>query len=80
MVHMDFFKNKIKKFQEKKMDEILFKIQFHESTKKKLEKEMRKIGVKDEKLEKNISYHSQMVTIWRGNEKKLRKQIADNSE
>ena len=80
MVHMDFFKNKIKKFQEKKLDEILFKIQFHESTKKKLEEEMKKIGTRDEKLEKNISYHSQMVTIWRGNEKKLRKQIADNSE
>ena len=80
MVDMDFFKNKIKKFQEKKMDEILFKIQFHESTKKKLEEEMKKIGAKDEKLEKNILYHSQMVIIWRGNEKKLRKQIADNSE
>ena len=80
MVDMNFFKNKIKKFQEKKLDEILFKIQFHESTKKKLEEEMKKIGDKDEKLEKNILYHSQMVIIWRGNEKKLRKQIADNSE
>ena len=79
MVHMDFFKNKIKKFQEKKMDEILFKIQFHESTKKKLEEEMKKIGAKDEKLEKNISYHSQMVEIWRENEKKLRKQMTGNS-
>ena len=38
---MDFFKNKIKKFQEKKLDEILFKIQFHESTRKKLEEEIR---------------------------------------
>jgi len=79
MIHMDFFKNKIKKFQEKKLDEILFKIQFHESSKKKLEEEMKKIGTRDEKLEKNISYHSQMVIIWRGNEKKLRKQIESNS-
>ena len=34
---MDFFKNKVKnklkKYQEQKLDEILFKIQFHESTK-----------------------------------------------
>ena len=80
MIHMDFFKNKIKKFQEKKLDEILFKIQFHESSKKKLEEEMKKIGTRDEKLEKNISYHSQMVIIWRGNEKKLRKQIESNSQ
>ena len=80
MVDMNFFKNKIKKFQEKKLDEILFKIQFHESSKKKLEEEMKKIGTRDEKLEKNISYHSQMVIIWRGNEKKLRKQIESNSQ
>ena len=45
MVDMNFFKNKIKKFQEKKLDEILFKIQFHESTKKKLEEEMKKNSV-----------------------------------
>ena len=31
---MDFFNNKIKKYQEKKLDEILFKIQFYQSTKK----------------------------------------------
>ena len=40
ILDMDFFKNKIKKFQEKKLDEILFKIQFHESTKKKLEEQV----------------------------------------
>ena len=37
---MDFFKNKVKKYQEKKLDEILFKIQFHESTKIELEQKM----------------------------------------
>ena len=39
---MDFFKNKVKnklkKYQEKKLDEILFKIQFHGSNKTELEK------------------------------------------
>ena len=40
---MDFFKNKIKKYQEKKLDEILFKIQFHQSTKKELEEKMNKM-------------------------------------
>ncbi len=39
---MDFFNNKIKKYQEKKLDEILFKIQFHQSTKKELEEKMDK--------------------------------------
>ena len=75
---MDFFKNKIKKFQEKKLDEILFKIQFHESTGKKLEEEMKKSKEIDEKSQKQIKYHSQMEEIWRGNEKKLRRQMEEN--
>jgi len=74
---MDFFKNKVKKFQEKKLDEILFKIQFHESTRKKLEEEMKKTRISDEKSQKKIKYHSQMEEIWRGNEKKLRSQMKE---
>ena len=75
---MDFFKNKIKKFQEKKLDEIIFKIQFHESTRKKLEEEMKKSKEIDEKSQKQIKYHSQMEEIWRGNEEKLRRQMKEN--
>ena len=75
---MDFFKNKVKKFQEKKLDEILFKIQFHESTRKKLEEEMKKTKISDEKSQKKITYHFQMEEIWRGNEKKLRSQMKEN--
>ncbi len=77
ILDMDFFKNKIKKFQEKKLDEILFKIQFHESTKKKLEEQVQNTDFHDDKISKDISYHSQMIEIWKGNEKKLRKQMSD---
>ena len=72
---MDFFKNKVKKYQEKKLDEILFKIQFHQSTKNSLEEKMHKIKNSDDNLAKDISYHSKMVKIWIANEKKLRKQM-----
>ena len=75
---MDFFNNKIKKYQEKKLDEILFKIQFHQSTKKELEEKMNKLEYSDDKLVKDISYHSKMVEIWIANEKKLRKQMTEN--
>ena len=74
---MDFFKNKIKKYQEQKLDEILFKIQFHQSTKKELEEKLNKFESSDEKLTKDISYHGKMVDIWTANEKKLRKQMND---
>ena len=73
--NMDFFKNKIKKYQEKKLDEILFKIQFHQSTKKELEEKMNKMEFSDDKLTKDISYHGKMIEIWIANEKKLRKQM-----
>jgi hypothetical protein len=75
---MDFFKNKIKKYQEKKLDEILFKIKFHQSTINELEKKMNKIGISDHSITKDISYHCKMVEIWSANEKKLRKQMNEN--
>ena len=75
---MDFFKNKVKKYQEQKLDEILFKIQFHQSTKNELEEKLNKLELSDEKLTKDISYHGKMVDIWIANEKKLRKQMNDS--
>ena len=75
---MDFFKNKIKKYQEQKLDEILFKIQFHQSTKNELEEKLNKLELSDEKLTKDIVYHGKMVDIWIANEKKLRKQMNDS--
>ena len=75
---MDFFNNKIKKYQENKLDEILFKIQFHQSTKKELEEKMNKMEHSDNKLVKDISYHGKMVEIWCSNETKLRKQMSEN--
>ena len=80
---MDFFKNKVKnklkKYQEQKLDEILFKIQFHGSTKIELEKKMKAIEIMMMQNWLKISvYHAQMVDIWIGNEKKLRKQMAES--
>ena len=75
---MDFFKNKIKKYQAQKLDEILFKIQFHQSTKKELEEKLNKLESSDEKLTKDILYHGKMIDIWIANEKKLRKQMNDS--
>tara|TARA_B110000438_G_C15212323_1_gene393516 strand:- start:100 stop:330 length:231 start_codon:yes stop_codon:yes gene_type:complete len=75
---MDFFKNKIKKYQEKKLDEILFKIQFHQSKKNELEEKMNKMELTNDSMIKDISYHGKMVEIWNANEKKLRKQMNEN--
>ena len=74
---MDFFKNKIKKFQEKKLQEIIIKIEFHKSTREKLEKEIKKSNSSDEKDQKKIEYHAKMEEIWKNNKIKLRKQMKE---
>ena len=56
----------------------MFKIQLHESTRKKLEKEMANSNIFDEKSQKKIKYHLEMEEIWKGNEKKLRRQMDEN--
>ncbi len=76
---MDFFKNKIRKFQEKKLNEILEKIQFHEYMKIQSEKKV-KDSPDSAKLEKELSYHNLMVDIWKRNEEKLRTQMSEMEE
>ena len=76
---MDFFKNKIRKFQEKKLNEILEKIQFHEYMKIQSEKKVND-SPDSAKLEKELSYHNLMVDIWKRNEEKLRTQMSEMEE
>ena len=77
-ITLDFFKKRIRKYQEKKLDEIASKIQFHQYTKKQLEQKIKKM-INDEKttIIKEISYHSKMINIWKNNEEKLKKQMSE---
>ena len=76
---LDFFKNKIRKFQEKKLNEILEKIQFHEYMKIQSEKKVND-SPDSAKLEKELSYLNLMVDIWKRNEEKLRTQMSEMEE
>ena len=75
---LDFFKKRIRKYQEKKLDEITSKIQFHQYTKKQLEQKIAEM-INNEKtaIIKEISYHSKMINIWKNNEEKLKKQMSE---
>ncbi len=77
-ITLDFFKKRIRKYQEKKLNEILSKIQFHQYTKKQLEQKIKEM-INDEKttIIKEISYHSKMINIWKNNEEKLKKQMSE---
>ena len=76
-IALDFFKKRIRQYQEKKLNEIVSKIQFYQYTKKQLEQKIEEM-INDEKttIIKEISYHSKMINIWKNNEEKLKKQIS----
>ncbi len=75
---MEFFKKRIRQYQEKKLDEILSNVQFHQNMKKQLEQEIEKINDNDQnKTRKEISYHDKMLNIWKKNEERLKKQMRE---
>ena len=75
---MDFIKKRVRQFQEKKLDEILNKIQFHEYTKKQLEQKKNKTeNAETVKIREEIAFNEKMIKIWQNNEKKLRQQMSD---
>lgn len=75
---MDFIKKKVRQFQEKKLDEILDKIRFHEHMKNKLEKRIiATINAETDKIREEISFNKKMIEIWQRNEDKLRRQMSE---
>ena len=78
---MEFFKKRIRQYQEKKLCEILSKIQFHENMKKQLEKKLQEL-TDDEaiKVREEISFNEKMIEIWQRNEEKLRRQMRETED
>ena len=78
---MDFFKKRIRQFQERKLDEILSKIQFHQYMKKQAEQKLGELEYNESnKIREEISFNEKMIEIWQRNEEKLRKQMQDLEE
>ena len=75
---LDFIKKRIRQFQEKKLNEILSKIQFHQYLKNQLEQKLNRItNDKTSKIIDEIEFHDKMIKIWQKNEDKLRMQMSD---
>ena len=75
---MDFIKKRVRKFQEKKLNEIISKIQFHKYLKNQLEQKLE--SATDDKISKileEIESNDKMIKIWQKNEDKLRMQMND---
>ena len=73
---MEFFKKRIRQYQEKKLDEILSKIQFHQNMKEQLEKKLEGLSNDNTlKVREEIAFNEKMIEIWQRNEEKLRRQM-----
>lgn len=78
---MEFFKKRVRRFQEKKLNEILDKIKFHNYMKNQLEKKIDGMEFdKTAKIREEIAFNEKMLDIWQRNEEKLRRQMSEMEE
>jgi len=73
---LNFLTEKIQKYHEKKLNDALQELQFHQEVKKRLETNLKttddepKIGI-----EEKISKENEIIDIWRKNIKKINEQL-----
>ena len=77
---MEFFKKRIRGFQEKKLEEILSNIQFHQHMKKQAEVKLDGIDHDKIKAREEIEFNQRMIGIWQKREEKLRRQMSEMEE
>ena len=74
---LEFFKKRIRGFQEKKLEEILSKIQFHQFMKKQAEAKMEGLAHDKTKAREEIKFNEKMINIWQKREENaLRRQMS----
>jgi len=78
-ITLDFIKKRVRQFQEKKLNEILSKIQFHQYMKNQLEQKLESVTNNDKtsKIQEEIKFNDKMIKIWQRNEEKLRRQMSE---
>jgi len=73
---LNFLTDKIQKYHEKKLNDALQELQFHQNVKKRLETNLKttndesKIGIEEE-----ISKENEIIDIWRTNIEKINEQL-----
>ena len=73
---MNFLKDKVKKYQEKKLLEAKEKLKFYTMTKTRLEKQLELSNDKDhEEIKKEIEKQQEFVVIWKKNVESINKLI-----
>jgi len=78
-ITLDFIKKRVRQFQDKKLNEIMSKIQFHQYMKNQLEQKLEGVANNDKtsKIQEEIKFNDKMIEIWQRNEEKLRRQMSE---
>jgi len=78
-IPLDFIKKRVRQFQEKKLNEILSKIQFHQHMKNQLKQKLEGATNNDNttKIREEIKFNDKMIEVWQRNEEKLRRQMSE---
>ena len=72
---LNFLKEKVRKYQEKKLVESKEKIKLHTEIKKRLEQELKSDSADTIKLKKEIENQDKFIKIWEKNIESINKQI-----
>ena len=73
---MNFLKDKVKKFQEKKLDEAKQKLESYKQTKKTLENLLcDSTDIDSEEIKEKIRKQNEFIEIWTKNIEKIKKEI-----
>ena len=81
-IALDFIKKRVRQFQEKKLNEIISKIQFHQYMKNQLKQKLEDATNNDNatKIQEEIKFNDKMIEIWQRNEEKLRRQMSETED
>ena len=73
---LEFLKRRVKQYQQKKLDEALSKIKFHTDMEKKLKNTNDcHANLNSNDIQKEISFHREMILIWTKNIEKIKKEL-----
>jgi len=73
---LNFLTEKIKKYHEKKLNDALQELQFHQEVKKRLETNLKTVDDESKRsIEEEISKENEIIDIWKNNIEKINEQL-----
>ena len=72
---MNFFTEKVIKYNEKKLNDAILELKFHQKIKKRLETELKSIDDNSDDIKKEIFRENDIIKLWEKNIIKIKEQI-----